>query len=542
VQSLLALWNGLDLRRRLVIIGATLAMFLAVLAIARQASAPSMALLYAGLESAAAGEVVRALDQRGVRFEVRGDSIWVPLAERDSLRMALAGEGLPANGTAGYELLDSLSGFGTTTQMFDAAYLRAKEGELARTIVSSPQIRAARVHIAQPQTLPFRRDQRPTASVTITVAQGGLLPGQARALKYLVASAVAGLAPEDVAIIDAAQGLILGGEEDQSPSRAGADRATELRRNLERMLAARVGPGRAMVEVSVELGTERESIVERRFDPEERVAISTETEESAASAKGEGAGVTVASNLPEGDTGPGSATESNTTRARERVNYEVSETQRELERAPGAVRRLTVAVLVDGVRDADGNWTPRSDGELADLRDLVAAAVGYDEARGDLITIKSMELDLPAEAGTLAEESWLRGLDPMALVQLAVIALVALVLGLFVIRPILAGRRLPGPADLPALAGPGAGAGAGAGSLAPPPAVAAMLPGEPLTGEIDGGPDLPALARLAEQERREEAARRMGDPVERLRKLIAERREETIVILRSWVEDSEERG
>ena len=206
------------------------------------------------------------------------------------------------------------------------------------------------------------------------------------------------------------------------------------------------------------------------------------------------------------------------------------------------MRRLTVAVLVDGVRDAEGNWTPRGDGELADLRDLVAAAVGYDEARGDLITIKSMELDLPAEAGTLAEASWLWGLDPMALVQLAVIALVALVLGLFVIRPILAGRRLPGGADLPALAGPAAGLGAGPGSLAPPPSAVASLPGEPLTGEIDAGPDLPALARLAEQERREEAARRMGDPVERLRKLIAERREETIVILRSWVEDSEERG
>lgn len=128
MQNVLATWSALDLRRRIIIIGATVAMFAAVLALGRIAGQTQMALLYAGLEPASAGEVVAALEQRGVAHEVRGDSIFVDAAQRDGLRMALASEGLPTAGGGGYELLDSLSGFGTTSQMFDAAYWRAKGG------------------------------------------------------------------------------------------------------------------------------------------------------------------------------------------------------------------------------------------------------------------------------------------------------------------------------------------------------------------------------------------------------------------------------
>ncbi len=541
MQSLLAMWGGLDARRRLVVAVATIGMFLAVLGVARMAGTPSMALLYAGLDPAASGEVIRALDQRGMRFEVRGDSIYVPLAERDALRMALAGEGLPATGTAGYELLDGLSGFGTTTQMFDAAYLRAKEGELARTIVSSPSIRAARVHIAQPLAEPFARDRRTTASVTVTTAQGGLPPQQARALKHLVASAVAGLSPEDVAIIDTAGGLVLAGDEADTPAQMAGDRAAALRQNLERLLAARVGAGRALVEVSVDLVTERESVVERVFDPEGRVPISTESESRNSSATGDGAGVTVASNLPEGDAGEGSQSQSNSSQTRERINYEVSETRREIERAPGAVRRLTVAVLVDGLRAEDGSWSPRSEAELADLRDLVTSAVGYDEARGDIVTIKSLEFDVPPAEGTLAEQTIVGAIDAMSLIQLAIIALVALILGLFVVRPILLARRAAPPAPVPALGRP-------AGALALPSgarADAALPPA--LSGVIDDATELPELAALGEappppalRAASAQPASDEPDPVARLRALIAERREETLVILRAWMDESEE--
>lgn len=268
--------------------------------------------------------------------------------------------------------------------MFDAAYWRAKEGELARTILANPAIRSARVHIAQAPAQPFRQMEKPSASVFVATSAGALSAQQARALRHLVASAVTGLLPADVAIIDSQAGLVSDGEEAQGRE-AIAGREEVLRRNVERLLAARVGPGRAIVEVSMDLVTEREQISERRFDPQGRVAISTETQEKTDSAR-DGAGeVTVASNLPEGDAA-GDDRQSQSSESRERVNFEVSETQRDLLREPGGIRRLSVAVLVDGLRsetpDGTVDWQPRPEEELSALRDLVASAVGFDEARG----------------------------------------------------------------------------------------------------------------------------------------------------------------
>lgn len=530
MQNLLSLWTALDIRRRIIVIAATLAMFAAVLGLSRAAGAPGMALLYAGLDASAAGEVVQALEQLGVAYEVRGDSIHVPSSQRDELRMTLATEGLPAAGTSGYELLDGLSGFGTTSQMFDAAYLRAKEGELARTILANPQIRAARVHIATAQGQPFLRDQRATASVTVTTVSGSLSDQQARALKHLVAAAVAGLRPEDVAVIDSVGGLVVTADEGAMPG-TGQDRAAELRGNVERLLAARVGPGKAVVEVSVDLETAREQIVERSFDPQGRVAISSETQEKTETSQDGAGDVTVASNLPDGDAATAGGGQSQASETRETVNFEVSETQREVLRAPGALRRISVAVLVDGLRvtaeDGTVTWQPRPDEELAVLRDLVASAVGLDEARGDVLTLRSLAFEPIAELGTLAEAglfAGLAGFDVMRALQLVVLAVVALILGLFVIRPVLgaSARGLPAP-PAPPLALPGTAA------VADSPRV--------LTGEIDDGTDLPPMAILPHADEFDVPS----DPMARLRRLIAERQVESVEILRGWMDLEEER-
>ena len=524
MQNLLSTWSALEMRKKAIVLGATLAMFLAILGLARMAGTPRMELLYAGLEPGTAGQIVAALEQRGVAHEVRGDSIHVDSAQRDSLRMALAAEGLPAAGGAGYELLDSLSGFGTTSQMFDAAYWRAKEGELARTILAVPEVKAARVHISQAPDSPFRRDQKPTASVTVTTSGGSLSEAQADALRHLVASAVAGMRPGDVQVIDAVGGLIAGPE-------AGAgvqDRAEEIRRNVQRLLEARVGAGKAVVEVSLELITDSEQITERRFDPQGRVPISSETSERSESTARPGGDVTVASNLPEGDIGAGGDGRSQSSETTERVNYEVSETQRELLRGPGGIRRMTVAVLVDGQtlagQDGAPGWQPRSEEELSALRELVASAVGLDEARGDVLVLKSLEFQSVATPGTEAQSRLLPALgpvDPMAVIQIAALALVALVLGLFVIRPVLksgGAAALPPPGGMLALPGTGEGA---------------------LTGEIDDGfrlRDLPAVEFGGPD------AQPPEDPAARLRRLIEERQAESLEILRGWLEPEEERA
>lgn len=515
LQQLLTLWNALDGRKRLIVALAGISVFAAVLMLARMAATPSMALLYAGLDAPVAGEVVAALEQRGVTYSVQGDAIYVDSGQRDLMRMELAGQGLPTTGAAGYELLDNLTGFGTTAQMFDAAYWRAKEGELARTILAWPQIRSARVHIANPVSRPFAQSPAPVASVTLNLASGALSGEQARALRFLVASAVPGMAPADVAVIDGDRGLLPTG--DGAGAAAADSRADALRKRVERLLAARVGTGNAVVEVALETTLDQERITERRLDPDSRVAISTDSAEVTGSTSDSDNGqVTVASNLPDGDAGAGESSRSSSAETRERVNYEVSETTRELLMQPGKIRRLSVAVIVNSSAVVGPNGaavtTPRPDEELAALRELVESAVGYDETRGDVVTLKSMDFQPLPEAGTLAAASPLSGLfaNMATLIQTAVLALVALALGLFVLRPALTAQPVP-----PALPAPGPG----------------------LDGEIADDPALPGMARPGLADLRAEED---DDPVALLHRIISERQDDSAEILRNWIEADEE--
>ncbi len=541
MQQLLNVWMRLGARRQITVVLATGVMFVGVLAMSRMVTAPNMTLLYAGLENGAAGDVVRSLEQRGIRFEVRGASIFVDSQERDHLRLTLASEGLPANGNRGYELLDGLTGFGTTSQMFDAAYWRAKEGELARTIVANPQITLARVHIANTGSNPFQRGVTPKASVSLTPNGGAVTTEQAKAVRYLVASAVAGLSPDDVAVIDA-NGALIGQADDVAPAISGDDKARILRERVQRLLEARVGFGNSVVEVSVETVTESESLREHRFDPDSRVAISTDTEERSNTSKDVGAGaVTVASNLPDQDGGADDGSSSNNSETRERINYEVSETEREIIRAPGAIKRVTVAVLVNepSVTNDAGQQQPepRSEDELTALRELVASAVGFDESRGDIITIKSMPLHAIAPVGTVVRATFWDKLDlnVMSAIQMAVLALVTLILGLFVVKPILT-RQLNEEMDAVRALPPRTPSGQ---ETTEPPA---------LNGEVaDDKHDLPDLDGELVDEDDQSMLPNLpmvgglnDDPVDRLRRMIGERQEETVEILRSWLEDKEE--
>ncbi len=540
MQNALAIWAAMDLRRRIIVIGATLGVFLAVLAIGRAATSPDMVLLYAGLEESVAGDVTAALEKRGVQYQVRGGAIYVDQIERDSLRLTLASEGMPGNTGSGYELLDGLTGFGTTSQMFDAAYWRAKEGELARTIAANPMVRQARVHISQAPVSIFAEQDKPSASVSI-VSSGGTLPiAQARAIRHLVASAVSGLAPEQVSVIDSVGGLIDGDLMATLPGPSGDDRALAIQRNVERLLAARVGEGRSVVEVSVDLVTERQEITERKIDPQGRVAISSETVSNSGTNSAAGGDVTVASNLPEGN-GAGAGNKSENNESRERINYELSETQSTVLREPGAVRRITLAVLVDGVTvtAADGTVTkePRNETEMAALGELVSSAAGLDTARGDVLTLKSLDLAAPVLPGGTESGPILGVMGPfdlMGALQLAVLAIVALVLVLFVLRPLVtrAGAVAALPPPYGALALPGPDGTPAFGQATDKLALPGM--GIPQMGKFGGDLSTPEMGEIYDPEHSQ-------DPIERLRRLIEERQVESVEILRNWIEaDPEE--
>lgn len=532
MENLQQLWMNLSLMRRISLVAASFGMFLAVIAMAVLGQKDTKSLLYAGLDSHSAGGVVAALDQAAIPYEVKGDSIYVASELRDSLRMQLAADGLPNSTGAGYELLDGLTGFGTTSQMFDVAYLRAKEGELARTVMTMPQVKSARVHLAQVATDGYLRGRKMSASITVTTTGGAFGPEKATALRHLIASAVGGMSAQDVSVIDAASGLVpLEADQDDM---AGDTRAAEIKRNVERLLFARVGHGNAVVEVAVDINRDREAISEKTFDPKSKVAISAENEKRSETATNPDPSVTVASNLPEGD-GANNAGKSESSEARERVNYEVSQLQRELMKEPGAIRKLQVAVLVDGERlaDADGKiaWTPRRAEELEDLRALVASAAGIDEARGDTVTLRSMQFQAaplpPANDAPLAA-AFLSPAEVMTLVQLAVLAALVLIIVIFVIRPMLLARK----------------AEAGGSILDDSGAVERMATQPTYALPSDEEFSLPQMAVLDFDENgysADDDSTKL-DPVARLRELMARRQTESMEILRSWMEREREKS
>jgi flagellar M-ring protein FliF len=516
VEHLKSFWTRLDRRQRLVAGLGAVAIVIAAMGLGGLAPDAEKVLLYSGLDSSAAGAVIGELEADGVPFEVRDTSIFVDPATRDRIRMELAAKSLPSGRAAGYEILDGLSGFGTTSQMFDAAYWRAKEGELARTITASANVRAARVHLAKPVSPAFSRRAAGSASVTVTMARGQLDRAQAEAIRHLVSSAVADIAPDAVAVIDSDGGVILAGTDDPLGRIAAQPdpRAERMRASLQRMLEARVGEGRAVVEVNVEAVLDSETVSERTIDPDSRVAISSDKEETSENANGSDPGVTVASNLPGGDVGDANGSTSHaSTRTREQQNFEVSETRRERTIGPGQVRRLSVAVMVDGIIStaADGteSWSPRPAEEVETLRQLVQSAIGFDSERGDVVTVESLQFTLPSEEGTLVTGAGSTVLRQHAgtFAQLGIIAIIVLALIVFVLRPLVTRRSSP---DLLQLTG----------------SQEASL--RPMTASFAGGEtlDLPLHGVTK---------------IDRLRDVISSRTEESAAVLRSWIESPESR-
>jgi flagellar M-ring protein FliF len=531
LQKLQDYWGERSAKQRAIIFAAFIAAFLAVSAFSWAASRPSMALLYAGLDPTVAGQVIAGIERSGVPYQVRGDSIYVDATQRDRLRMDLAAEGLPASGTTGYELLDGMSGFGTTSQMFDAAYWRAKEGELARTILALPNVRSARVHLAVTQARGFRRDDSASASVTLTTSTGPVSQAQARSLKYLISSGVPGLLPESVTVIDSERGVVADGEDG-----TGSERADEMKRNVERILESHVGLGNAIVELHLDLVNETELLTEQRFDPQERAKISELVEETSdQSSTGGAPAVTAASNLPTGSAAGGDPSNSSRSENRQQANYEVSKSVREVTRQPGAVKRLTVAVLVNGVAEtgADGTSTlvPRPEAEIATLQDLVASAVGFDPARGDQITVKSLPFAALGTEGTLATQGgWLERLELNALLKLLLIGFFALAITALILRPMLRGRQAARPESL-MLDDSGAG-------LSPMP-FPAMVMDSAMMDQPFSQAELDATVITTDPSGRVQLQLPPADPVARLRGMMRDRQQESLQILSGWIDDKE---
>jgi flagellar M-ring protein FliF len=421
-----------------------------------RASTPMLAPLYTGLTLEDSSAIVTELQTLNVPFELRGDgdTILVPRDQITTLRMNLAGSGLPTKGQVGYEIFDQQSTLGATSFVQNINNVRALEGELARTIGSLARIKSTRVHLVLPERQLFSRTTKePSASIVVGV-RGELSAGEIRAIQHLVAAAIEGLSPNRVSIVDDSGTLLASGTEDGATG-ALAGEASEktltyenlVRSRVEDMLANVVGAGRARVEVTAEINFNRSTVTSETFDPDGQVVRSTQLSENENLANGANGQVTVANELPGASQNNGtSGTTEQGKSSQEVTNYEISKKTETVATEAGDIKRLSVAVVVDGVyttaADGTSTYTPRSPDEIASLLTLVKSAVGYSQARGDTVEVVNLPFaDRPdlAVAGTDAAGGLLDFTrdDIMNGAQMAVTLLIALALVFFVMRPLL---------------------------------------------------------------------------------------------------------
>lgn len=539
VDTLRSLGTG-----KLVVMAATVvAVGLMLTVFTARFTATPMTLLYGELDLAEASEIAARLDGMGTPYELAGNGtqIMVPSEVALEMRMALAADGLPSGGSIGYELFDRGDAFGAGRALQDINLLRALEGELARTIRTFSQIQAARVHIVMPKRELFSQDKQAATASIIVKVRGGvpLAAGQIAAIQHVVAAAVPGLSPLNVSVADDQGNLLARGDGGTEGAGIVASAATDARAALEKRLKSQieslleqsVGAGGVEAQVSVEMDFDRVTESSEVYDPDGQVVRSTQTvEDGSSSTEAEAEpNVSIANELPEGEPEGGAAQSQRTDqRTEETVNYEISKTIKNHVREGGTVRKLSVAVLVDGTyataEDGTQTYQPRPAEELEQLAALVRTAVGYDADRGDSVEVVNMPFAREAEE-TLPEDSGpplgLVKSDYMRIAEMAVLLIGVALIALLVLRPLIAHAFRPQAA----LAAAGAEGGAVA-QLAGPGAAPAQI-----AGPRDGGADGPETMISVEQV----DGRVRQSAMNKVNEIIDKHPQETLNILRTWM-------
>ncbi len=495
------------------------------------------------------------MDQAGIKYDAKGDGSTIMVA-RDkvaSARLMLASKGLPTSGSVGYEIFDNTSALGQTDFVQNLNRQRALEGELARTIRSLDGVTFARVQLVLPKHELFQEDDaQPSASVVIGVDGREPSADQVHALQNLVAGAVPNLKPDRVTIVDQNARMLGGGDGEGVAGQAADDARTaiedRIRRQVKELVEGVVGPGRARVQVTADVDMNQVTTQEEKYDPDGQVARSTQTvEETAKQNQPETSGQASASANVPGT--PGSQSSSSTTnnasdsgRTEETTNYEISKTTTTTIAAPGAIKRLSVAVAVDGVTTPGANgkgqsYQPRSAQEMQHIEDLVRSAVGYNATRGDQVSVINVRFDdsVSADAAAASSGSKLFDFDKNDLMRVIELVILAVVVGadhLLRRRPLLAtAGSAGGPASF-------AGCARWPGQAAAAAAAAAQLENAAQGGEALALPG----PQPAEIEQRIDIAKIEGQvktsSVKNVSEFVERHPEESVSILRSWLHEA----
>jgi flagellar M-ring protein FliF len=476
-----------------------------------QMTTPQMVPLFTDLSVDDSASIIKDLERQAVPYQLKSDGaiIMVPKDKVARLRMKLAESGLPKGGGVGYEIFDKTDSLGTTSFVQNINHLRALEGELARTIRSIDRVQAARVHLVLPERPLFSRDKVDASASIVLKVRGALEPQQVRAIRHLIASAVNGLKPERVSVIDETGKLLAdGAAADNQLSGASSDERklayeNRLRGEVETIVSSVVGPGHARVQINADFDVNRITQTSDKFDPDGRVLRSSQTreEQSATSDKNGDGSVSVGTELPGGgrpqqqpaDSG-GRGDQSRKTE--EIVNYEISRTTKTEVIEAGRVNRISAAVLVDGIYNKNDKgevaYQPRPKEELDRIATLVRSAIGFDAKRGDQVEVVNLRFAETTPSPINEVTGWMSYLqftkdDIMGAAEKGVMALLGLVVLFMVVRPLVRRVITPEGAQTPFATAPAAAVPA----LATEAAAAGMtLPG--VNGNITstGGPNV----------------------------------------------------
>ncbi len=447
-QSLLDLWKQLGLNQRVSLIVAALAVAGGLIGVVLWSQRPDYQLLYARLGEKDVAAVITHLQSQSIPHQITsgGSAVMVPSNMVHKIRMDLAGKGLPSGDGVGFEIFDK-GQFGLSDFVQRTNYLRAVQGELARTITQLHGVRGARVMIVQPENRLLLTEQgvKSTASVFVDVGGGRLESDQVNAIRHLVANAVQGLAPDQVAVVDN-RGRTLSEELRQDPTLGTASSQMRYRqqvedylaRKVESMLATVIGPGNAVVRVSAEIETEATTLTSEKYDPEGQVVRSqTQTDDSTntTEARAGGGATGVSANVPEKAASapeiarPISSSEQN--RKNRTTTYEINRVTTNVTRNPGSVKTVTAAVFIapkmvtpPAPVGPDGKPGPvpapqpqkRTAQELEGLRQVVVNALGLKAQAGQaldtIVSLQETEFQVSPLA-TLAPEETAKGMGQL---------------------------------------------------------------------------------------------------------------------------------
>jgi len=503
-------------------------------------SAPPMELLYGQLSATDSREIVQQLEKTGIPFRAgdNGTQIMVAADQVTKIRLQMAEQGLPSGGSVGYELFDTMDALGTTNFVQNINLVRALEGELSRTVKAIEGVQNARVHLVMPQREMFSREmQEPTASVYIKMKNGRLAENQVSAIQHLIAAAVPKLRPTNISIVDE-RGTLLS-RSFQNDDQMVVAQQDETRNKLERKLSSSIialvesslGPGKVRAEVRAEMEFDKIVTNEETYNPDQQVPRSTVTvTENNSSLESDQDNVSVSQNLPDAKLnsqgGPKSQTSEN--RTEETTNFEISKTTTNKVRDQGWLKRLSVAVLVDGTYTTDEagkkTYAPLPQETVDKIESLVRSSIGFDANRGDQVEVINMPFTGFEDLANGAEEFNLLGFNKEEVMRMAEglgVAFVAVLVIVLVVRPLVskAFESMPAGEDqLMSTEG-------GMAQLTGPGGVPMPVPG---AGEEED--DLDELIDIDKVEGRVKAS-----SVRKINDIVDKHPEEALAIVRTWL-------